>query len=1093
MRKRTLSRAVILSAIVVLATVAPFTVAPVSAGDVTHLEEVPAENVGPPDHAEGHTDAGPPTHAEVWNVHASEHAEHLTVEVDELEGDLALRLGDEHNHDGREVAVEASTLEEVVGETPETAYGIHSSGDRWSSEVRYSDGLAVFEVPRFSENTVTFDAELSIEADPAEHGDTFSYNLTENDTVDDFTLSVTGVDATEDRQVSGVFGDGYTETFDVGGNTPPADATVTLEGVDSGEGADQVTTAEIENTPQTATIDTELELAYYLDFGDLYATDYTENSLEWSVAAESDSSEGFALGDGYLASVDDDTIDVYETATGDTVSTWSLDNPGRDVTYNPVEGRFWVVSEGGHRYSIDPDSIHDPAEEEDRILVTDVDALIESSETGEIITAFDGGESVHGADWTYSGYHDIDALDVDDGKVYLSGDGDGTVTILDVDDGSTLETVEPVNSNTIDVIDAESGEIHTASDTTVSVTSEADGSHLWGHDGHDGQGEVGALTADGDRSISVGLESSASDRLQVWVGDLFTTDPEASLDGETVASHVGELEAGESVEENVTLEAGESVDLGISTAEESDVDVSLEWTDVTETRDVEVSINSDTIDGETVTVDGTIADGDTESLDVDPSWLREGENTVEVRTAEGTESPVGLVGLNYSHTAEEEREVEYSASAWSEEYRLSKVWESDVDDATLTIPWGSERVVDVRNLTVTVGGDELTAEELETSTENGTLEVGVGSVLAGETVTVDVVGSKVVVENGAVEVLNSTPPGESLDSTIEVVESSDGFALDVDGTAEGHLIHYTAAESWSGASSEAVVDVEGAQTLEADAPEGGTFDVRTIPVELEPDEGAVRATVSEPDADEPVFFVGHHNGSDDPDTVDIAYHGSESGEEWDLIDLTNHTTVDTSTASSPVWFTATVDGVSYTVDRVASAPSSGTGVAAVSSSRSTGLDGTPTLLLLGLTVSILGILGAARRFGVESRRGYLAIAGATGAVTVVAVEAVTHGSVLALTLEAIVSPFDTPGAGTVVGGLVVLGVLSAIHARIGLPAWLLVLSVVGVSVWVLDTIAEGALTSGLSEVSPLIWLSLVGLAFVSVYLSLRPRPIEIGE
>lgn len=241
--------AVTLALLTVLSVLAPFAAAPVAAASPpSGLDAVPAENVGPPGHANAPSSAGPPpgagpkgdlggppasipTDAAAWDVRASDHAADLTVEVGTTEdGRLALRLGDSVNHAGREVAVSTSTLTDALGYRPEEVSGLHESGERWTANVRYEDGYAVFSVPRFSTNTVTFDAAVSIDATPAVDGDTFSYEVSDADAAENLSVTLTGRENTEAASTSAIAVDGDSVSLDVGGTTDPRNASITFEG-----------------------------------------------------------------------------------------------------------------------------------------------------------------------------------------------------------------------------------------------------------------------------------------------------------------------------------------------------------------------------------------------------------------------------------------------------------------------------------------------------------------------------------------------------------------------------------------------------------------------------------------------------------------------------------------------------------------------------------------------------------------------------------------------------------------------------------------------------------------------------------------------
>ncbi len=142
-----------------------------------------------------------------------------------------LVLADDTNHAGRPVAVEASVLRELYGYLPEMAYGVHSSGEPWEQPISYDDGYAVFEVPRFSSNTIAFEGEFEYRASPATDGSSVQYGLQDVDAADNFSIDLTGHIASEtDTVTASSVGDGGTVGLDVAGNLDPTNASVAFTG-----------------------------------------------------------------------------------------------------------------------------------------------------------------------------------------------------------------------------------------------------------------------------------------------------------------------------------------------------------------------------------------------------------------------------------------------------------------------------------------------------------------------------------------------------------------------------------------------------------------------------------------------------------------------------------------------------------------------------------------------------------------------------------------------------------------------------------------------------------------------------------------------
>ena len=226
---------------------------------------LPAENVGPPDHANAPDHAGPPTEigppnglptqASAWQVLASKHAGTLTVEVGTVDGKLALALSDAENHEGRQVALDAETLANAVGHRPSVVYGVHESGERWSRPVTYRDGSATFDVPHFSTNTVTFSSTTAITAQDAVDGSSWSYDLSSVDGVSAPAVTLTGVTATEwDNASAGGLGNGDSMNLWVAGNAEPTDTSVTFAGRETLFGESETGTGASDGTTSSFTV-----------------------------------------------------------------------------------------------------------------------------------------------------------------------------------------------------------------------------------------------------------------------------------------------------------------------------------------------------------------------------------------------------------------------------------------------------------------------------------------------------------------------------------------------------------------------------------------------------------------------------------------------------------------------------------------------------------------------------------------------------------------------------------------------------------------------------------------------------------------------
>ncbi|TKX78815.1 hypothetical protein EXE53_19210 [Halorubrum sp. SD626R] len=216
----------VLSPIVPFAAVGPATAAP--AGMATIPDTNVAEDV--PD---GETLALSASELE-GGVLASDHADSLEVILTTaehapavMEGDtasvtgdgMAVVLRDDAESAGREVALDAGKMQEALGYRPRAIHGTHEDGSEWTATAEYTDGYLVFDVPHFSDNTVTFSGSVDVSMDSATSGTTATWQLSDYDAASDVTINTTGVSnsgtVTESGSSSG------TKSIDVVGTQEP--------------------------------------------------------------------------------------------------------------------------------------------------------------------------------------------------------------------------------------------------------------------------------------------------------------------------------------------------------------------------------------------------------------------------------------------------------------------------------------------------------------------------------------------------------------------------------------------------------------------------------------------------------------------------------------------------------------------------------------------------------------------------------------------------------------------------------------------------------------------------------------------------------
>jgi hypothetical protein len=135
---------------------------------------------------------------------------------------LALQFTDGENHAGRSVAVPIDALRDSLGYVPDIAYVTHESGETYSVPVEHSGNLAKFDLREFSTNTVTFNGEVNIGGSPASDGAQYQYELSNDQSVGNFTVDVTGNPNREwSNESSASLENGDSLPVDIGGNAAP--------------------------------------------------------------------------------------------------------------------------------------------------------------------------------------------------------------------------------------------------------------------------------------------------------------------------------------------------------------------------------------------------------------------------------------------------------------------------------------------------------------------------------------------------------------------------------------------------------------------------------------------------------------------------------------------------------------------------------------------------------------------------------------------------------------------------------------------------------------------------------------------------------
>ena len=423
-------------------------------------------------------------------------------------------------------------------------------------------------------------------------------------------------------------------------------------------------------------------------------------------------------------------------------------------------------------------------------------------------------------------------------------------------------------------------------------------------------GDTLSFSDGGTQSGSVALQPG-SDTLSVsgsgeadldvsWTANWATQDPSVSVGGQTV-SHTGTLTGGETVTEPVDLSAGEN-DLSVSTGYQVGVDT--DWTSVSETRDPVVEVN-----GKTTSVDGALEEGETVSLDVNDSWLQEGTNRVNVSTNSPTSGPASVVGLDYRHDVSKSRTINYTGEAFSERYNVSESWNEDTENASLTIPWASDRVIALRSVSVEhrdANGDVVQTLDSPTyAFEDGEVVVELGDVNSGWETTVSATGSKVQVDGADLEVLDPTDQGEDLNSKVRLNNPADDVYVRVGETEQGQQLHYLANSSWD-TSEASRISADGTNELRIPgAPDNGEAQLRTLPIAFDVQSGAIDVDIPNDrvNEEEPVYRVGP--GDQVGDEYDVTFTEAADAQPYVLYDNTDEIVLDQGLAESPLTLSAT--------------------------------------------------------------------------------------------------------------------------------------------------------------------------------------------
>lgn len=496
---------------------------------------------------------------------------------------------------------------------------------------------------------------------------------------------------------------------------------------------------------------------------------------------------------------------------------------------------------------------------------------------------------------TYTGSNTLHS----DTNTHTAGDSDGDTTTWYIGDTGHIDQVGVNMRNCLDDGDVQ-GKLHVAEGNVGSdVFSDPDGTNSYYTSTLEGGcfdiWKSVSTDFDNDTGVTIGLEVSMAgsdpvNSVSVTETDVTGTPPftvdatsstdSVSFDGRYDSNRVLDLPAGT---QDVTVNSTESIDWA------------LKYRERAVTEDVGLTINN-----QTVSYSGELAEGETATLSPSTDLLVDGTNVVEI----GTATEYGFapdVGLRYSHSAAVDQTVDYVSETWSERYNVTRTYDSASSNATVTIPFESSRVIAVRDVQKRVdGGSWSSLSESEITLDGTTLEANLGDISSGSTVDVRATGSKVRAQNGEIDVLEPTAPGSDLETEFEVTDYSEGMHLEVGETNQGDRIHELINRSWSDGAPYTRFHADGSTELYLDGAGVGAMAIaQTRPVAVSPSAGDVDVSWH-PDGSnsEPMFRV--EPGSQQNGDVEYTYLGANDGEEYDLYSRSSEVVRDSATANSPV-------------------------------------------------------------------------------------------------------------------------------------------------------------------------------------------------
>lgn len=594
-------------------------------------------------------------------------------------------------------------------------------------------------------------------------------------------------------------------------------------------------------------------------------------SAELTITGNAESKSKSSSGSGDLSSTQ--TVSV---SSNDGISSESVAISGKVVKAaenNPID-EIYESTKTCHYFDID-------VSDDEIISRIDMSASVYNDDT-DIRVSIQGYDEVEKT-WTQGAYdektYDFNDVDVsgtstESIEVCLYSDSDDARVSLDQDD-EKFEAYSGFESSVDISVNGGSAKSVTVGDSTAIDLS------------------------NGDNTIDIGVNGALGRYKWTtsWTENYITEDPDVTVAGQTV-SYTGKLSDGSTKSKSINLTPGDK-SLDVVTNGGSSVNVDVDFKEHTVTEDAAIEIN-----GHWLNDTGTLADGSTTTLNGDVAWLNEGDNAVNVSLADVTaDAPQMAVEMEYTHDGDAEQVVDYTAEKWSERYNVSKVYTESYSSPNLTIPFASDKVVEIRDVEKQVnGGSWQSVSESDYSLDGTTLEVQLGSVSADDEVSIRANGSKVRTNNASITITQATGTANTLNTEIRIDSWNNDSYIAVPNGDGPPLIHYAEDESWSGADESMLVTANGEARLKfPNTGDGATATISTIPVEVETVNGDAAVSVESVVNGEPEFSVSP--GSSEGDSVYFTYTEANDGETYELYSVTNEVVRDTGTAQSPLTLT----------------------------------------------------------------------------------------------------------------------------------------------------------------------------------------------